>query len=337
MVTTLGAGYQFAGVATKDTNPGTPDAKVFYIANGKGTYTNFGSLEVTEDEVVVLYYDTEWHKVATGIASQAKLSELDKKTEGIKQITDQSFDKGNLIISINSDFNDGYLDGTGEFVPHKNYKTSDFVELISTTRYKLDITSIYEGKTYYVPDAACLYNESKEYIGKLSIPIDIENGFTPKNGTKYIRVCSKGSEILDIALYPLEEGRINLQINNDIKYQRMDNAEMNIGLIERDVEDLTAKQIKIEDDLSQVAVPSRIDKWNLLDYEGIEYLDKKYHDNDDIDKKSNNEFVIKNIPIGIAKGSVLYVYSDWGSTNYQSDGYNNKYACRGVAFYRKDK
>ena len=29
MVTTLGAGYQFAGVATIDTNPGTPDAKVF--------------------------------------------------------------------------------------------------------------------------------------------------------------------------------------------------------------------------------------------------------------------------------------------------------------------
>ena len=77
MVTTLGAEYQFAGVATIDTNPGTPDAKVFYIANGKGTYTKFGSLEVTEDEVVVLYYDTEWHKVATGIASQAKLTELE--------------------------------------------------------------------------------------------------------------------------------------------------------------------------------------------------------------------------------------------------------------------
>ena len=76
MVDTLGAGYQFAGIAVSDTNPGTPDAKVFYIANGKGAYTNFGGLDVTEDEVVVLYFDTEWHKVSTGIASQAKLSEL---------------------------------------------------------------------------------------------------------------------------------------------------------------------------------------------------------------------------------------------------------------------
>ena len=78
MVNILGTGYQFAGVATLNpaTEPGTPDAKVFYIANGKGTYTNFGGLEVTEDEVVVFYYDTEWHKVSTGIASQVKLSEL---------------------------------------------------------------------------------------------------------------------------------------------------------------------------------------------------------------------------------------------------------------------
>ena len=79
MVTTLGTGYQFAGVATIATNPGTPDAKVFYIANGKGTYEKFGGLEVTEDEVVVLYYDTAWHKVATGIASHEKLTELEQE------------------------------------------------------------------------------------------------------------------------------------------------------------------------------------------------------------------------------------------------------------------
>lgn len=75
----VNAGYVFAGVATPSTNPGTPEAKVFYIANGKGTYTNFGGLGVTEDEVVVLYYDTAWHKVSTGIASQEKLTELEKE------------------------------------------------------------------------------------------------------------------------------------------------------------------------------------------------------------------------------------------------------------------
>ena len=83
MVNILGAGYQFAGVATIATNPGTPDAKVFYIANGKGTYEKFGGINVTEDEVVVLYYDTAWHKVATGVASQEKLTELKEQADAI--------------------------------------------------------------------------------------------------------------------------------------------------------------------------------------------------------------------------------------------------------------
>ena len=34
-----------------------------------------------EDDVVVLYWDSAWHKVATGIASQEKLSELDSQIE----------------------------------------------------------------------------------------------------------------------------------------------------------------------------------------------------------------------------------------------------------------
>lgn len=72
----------FAGIATPTTDPGTPKAKVFYIANGKGTYDNFGGIDVTEDDVVILYYDTAWHKVATGIASQEKLTELESKIGG---------------------------------------------------------------------------------------------------------------------------------------------------------------------------------------------------------------------------------------------------------------
>jgi NifU-like protein involved in Fe-S cluster formation len=75
IVTSLKKGYQFAGIATPSTNPGMPDQKVFYIANGKGTYTNFGGINVTEDEVIFLVLDNAWHKAATGIATDAKLKE----------------------------------------------------------------------------------------------------------------------------------------------------------------------------------------------------------------------------------------------------------------------
>ena len=76
----------FAGIATPKTNPSTPDGPVFYIANGKGKYEKFGGLEVTEDDVVVFYWDSSWHKVSTGIASQEKLSELDERiSESVKE------------------------------------------------------------------------------------------------------------------------------------------------------------------------------------------------------------------------------------------------------------
>ena len=75
MVNTLGEGYQFAGIATTETDPGTPDAKVFYIANGKGEFIHFWALDVTEDDVVFLVWDNAWHKVATGIAADAQLKE----------------------------------------------------------------------------------------------------------------------------------------------------------------------------------------------------------------------------------------------------------------------
>lgn len=59
MVSVLGAGYQFMGTATASTNPGTPDARVFYLAIEAGTYSIFGGTAVTEP--AIFYYDTTWH------------------------------------------------------------------------------------------------------------------------------------------------------------------------------------------------------------------------------------------------------------------------------------
>ena len=100
LIDTLNPGYQFMGVATPETNPGTPDQKVFYIANGKSTYPTFGGIEVTEDEVVILYYDTAWHKLLTGIASQDKLTELDKVINGDGEVTITPTAGSNFVAEI---------------------------------------------------------------------------------------------------------------------------------------------------------------------------------------------------------------------------------------------
>lgn len=63
IIDSLGVGYQYAGIATPSTNPGTPDQRVFYIATQKGLYPNFGSTAaVADSEIVVFSWDGTWAK-----------------------------------------------------------------------------------------------------------------------------------------------------------------------------------------------------------------------------------------------------------------------------------
>lgn len=60
VVNSLGSGYQFIGIATPETTPGTPDQKVFYIG-ASGTYPNFGPAVIPDGNLAVFYYDSSWH------------------------------------------------------------------------------------------------------------------------------------------------------------------------------------------------------------------------------------------------------------------------------------
>lgn len=85
MVNTLGAGYQFMGVATP-TNPGTaqtPDYKCFYLATTPGTYSHLGGLVVADGEVAILKYDTSWTKEVSGAATAAELSQLGQMLDDV--------------------------------------------------------------------------------------------------------------------------------------------------------------------------------------------------------------------------------------------------------------
>lgn len=93
MINLLGSGYQFVGIATPTTNPGTPDQHIFYIANGSGVYVNFGGIFVDKNDVYILCYDSAWHQIAAGIVSKEKFSELEGK---------QSIDRNNIEILRNT-------------------------------------------------------------------------------------------------------------------------------------------------------------------------------------------------------------------------------------------
>lgn len=80
MVTTIGAGYQYAGVATPSANPGSPDNLVFYLAATAGTYTHFGGIVVNDGEIAILRWDSSWHKDSTNAATK---SSVDALREGV--------------------------------------------------------------------------------------------------------------------------------------------------------------------------------------------------------------------------------------------------------------
>lgn len=128
IINSLGAGYQFVGVATPATNPGTPDQKVFYIANSKDTYTNFGGISITEDEVVILYYDTAWHKLLTGIASQEKLSELERDLGQYAELPS---------VAMTAETTGKYINADGEFVDDADFNIAAIGAVVVGNTYEL--------------------------------------------------------------------------------------------------------------------------------------------------------------------------------------------------------
>ena len=110
-VDALGAGFQYMGIATPSTNPGTPDYNAFYIACTAGTYANFGGVVVVENEVVILKYNGSWTVDNFGVPTKEAFDEVydiviggswtDTRNAGgsVRALT-KALKKGDIITSI---------------------------------------------------------------------------------------------------------------------------------------------------------------------------------------------------------------------------------------------
>lgn len=79
IVSTVGANRTFVGIANENTNPGTPDGNVFYIAYKAGNYVNFqfeaSNLTVKPGELAILYNGTNnWAKFVIGMSSDGVIA-----------------------------------------------------------------------------------------------------------------------------------------------------------------------------------------------------------------------------------------------------------------------
>ena len=76
MINSLGVGFQYLGIATPTSNPGTPDQNVFYFALTSGTYTNYGGIVVDADEICILKYNGTWLKDSFPAATKEQMDAI---------------------------------------------------------------------------------------------------------------------------------------------------------------------------------------------------------------------------------------------------------------------
>lgn len=94
IISTVGNGATFAGIATPGTNPGTPDQNIFYIASNSGVYTNFDNIELNNEVSIISNKNGNWQKIDTGIVSIESLKELENGSGKIMQLP-YSFEQDN--------------------------------------------------------------------------------------------------------------------------------------------------------------------------------------------------------------------------------------------------
>ena len=127
MINSLGAGFQFMGVATPSTNPGTPDQNVFYIAATVGIYPNFSGVVLANGEFAILKGSgSSWTKETADIATTSALGQLEQEI-GYRKLT---FNQGSHVIPFHLEYGKSYVfilkSGTGVVTTIKSVATNSY-------------------------------------------------------------------------------------------------------------------------------------------------------------------------------------------------------------------
>lgn len=309
----LQEGYTFMGVATPETNPGTPDRKVFYIANGKGAYANFGGININEDEVILLTFDDVWNKMSSGIASNSKLTELSwENKEALLYATNRcSLNIPSSVAGSNDipifPLKKGYtctikvqplqnFEGIlywglykasgGETIVEKSIKSGEIGEATFTTDAQYDNPILYFYSTNAKPSISCVFN----IVNSTIVDIDTKvKGLRSEvdDAKKKINLTEQGIDKIfvgeangELSMLPTHDGYIdntgNHRDSSEFQY-------VNISLA--DVKSIRFIAPLLSDTVTVNAHDSKLNFIkNLIDWEKID----------------NKEYIISSLPKGTA-------------------------------------
>ena len=120
IISTVGSNATFAGIATPDTNPGSPDQNVFYLASEPGIYSNFGGVELTDQVLIFTNKKGNWAKQDSGIATNAKILEFENKISSyLRDVNIIDFFKKNEVVIVYGSV--GEIASKIEFIQKKSF------------------------------------------------------------------------------------------------------------------------------------------------------------------------------------------------------------------------
>lgn len=169
IVSSVGENSTFVGIATPTTNPGVPDGNVFYLATEAGTYSNFGSIELLEEESAILEWRGSWVKKTTGFATSKSIGNYYKKW-----FTDNEF--------VNGAFT--------RLMIQKDYST---ISLVIGTRNDINIKL--NDEQHYYKDEFPEKIETSSSLGKNIMYLDVE--YLKKIAKNNSSVISETGNILE--------------------------------------------------------------------------------------------------------------------------------------------
>ena len=177
IISTVGSNATFAGIANPETNPGTPDQNVFYLASEPGVYANFGGIELTDQVLVFTNKNGNWESQDLGIATFIKVSELSENT----------WIKGK------------YINADGIEVEYQYAKCSPFLKV----KEGIELRNVFSwsasnGKILFFYDKDFTYIGGFEYGLNELVSYTIEASIIPEDAV-YFRVNSRIEDISTIS------------------------------------------------------------------------------------------------------------------------------------------
>lgn len=284
IISNVGLNSTFAGIATPETNPGTPDGNVFYFATTVGTYSNFNGIVIEAGEAVILDWKGSWQKKKLGFATEERLFDIGSATSYISGFKEYGYINPSNGIILNPGGND---------INHNKFFNTGYLKINRNKRivFRADTANKYNiALAYYDSDKNFISGLSNITTDKKEI-VTIESANIP-SAARYIAVSARvTSKDHFVAYTPYEETKQDFIIDTP-KGKNLYNKFYSDYIVNNRIDSKTSYTLHgVKRDRTELYITiskSTDASWNC----GIKFYDKDYEFLHAVQGNAGNTFSI---------------------------------------------